>query len=147
MDGDEIDNWTDAPLPLSIAPDPVRLEAEREETMNHYLLSVCYPAGAATPPPAQLDAIMKDVNAVNQEMKAAGVWVFGGGLQGPDTATVVRVRDGEVFMTDGPFIETKEQIGGIGVIRAADLDGALAWAAKLARAITVPIEVRPMQPH
>jgi hypothetical protein len=115
--------------------------------MNHYLLSVCYPAGTIAPPAAELATITKELNAVNQEMKSAGAWVFGGALHGPDTATVVRAANGEVLMTDGPFIETKEQIGGIGIIRAADLDEALAWAAKLTRVIGVPIEVRPMQQH
>jgi hypothetical protein len=115
--------------------------------MNHYLLSICYPAGATAPSPDQLGVITKELDAVNREIKAAGAWVFGGALHGPDSATVVRVRQGDVLMTDGPFVETKEQIGGIGIIRAADLDEALAWAAKLARAITVPIEVRPMHPH
>jgi hypothetical protein len=80
-------------------------------------------------------------------MKAAGAWVFAGGLHGPDTATVVRISVGEVLTTDGPFIESKEQIGGICIIRAADLDEALKWGAKLSRAVTVPVEVRPMQAH
>ena len=93
--------------------------------MNHYLLSVCYPAGAVPPPATELAVLTKELSAVNQEMKATGVWVFGGALYGPDAATVVRMSDGEVLMTDGPFIETKEQIGGIGIIRAADLDEAL----------------------
>jgi hypothetical protein len=115
--------------------------------MPHYLLSVCYPAGTVPPPDSELAVITRELNAVNQEMKARGMWVFGGALHGPDTATVVRTESGEVLMTDGPFIETKEQIGGIAVIRAADLDEALGWAAKLTRVIGVPIEVRPMQAH
>jgi hypothetical protein len=115
--------------------------------MNQYLLSICYPAGAVPPAPEALQAIMKEVNAVNQEMKSAGAWVFAGGLHGPDTATVVRVASGEVLTTDGPFIESKEQIGGICIVKAADLDEALKWAAKLARAVTVPVEVRPLQSH
>ena len=115
--------------------------------MTQYLLSICYPAGATQPSPEALQAIMKDVNAVDQEMKNAGVWVFAAGLHGPDTATVVRVKNGEVLTTDGPFIESKEQIGGICIIRANDLDEALKWGAKMSRAVTVPVEVRPMQPH
>ena len=115
--------------------------------MNQYLLSICYPAGATQPPPDVLQRIGKDVGAVNQEMKAAGAWVFAGGLHPPDTATVVRVNDGETLTTDGPFIESKEQIGGICVIKAADLDAALKWGEKLSRAVTVPVEVRPMQSH
>ena len=115
--------------------------------MNQYLLSICYPAGAVPPSPEALAAIMKDVNAVNREMQAAGAWVFAGGLHGPETATVVHAGSGDVLTTDGPFIESKEQIGGICVITARDLDEALKWGAKLSRAVTVPVEVRPMQAH
>ena len=116
--------------------------------MNQYLLSVCYPAGATPPPPAALEKIWKDVAAINREMKEAGVWVFAGGLHPPHTATVIHAMAGEVLTTDGPFVESKEQIGGISIIRADDLDAALAWAEKLSRATTTPIEVRPLQaPH
>src|SRR6478672_7395472 len=99
--------------------------------MNQYLLSICYPAGSTQPAPEALQVIMQNVGAVGQEMKAAGVWVFAAGLHDPDTATVVRVKNGEVLTTDGPFIDSKEHIGGICVIKAADLDAALAWGAKL----------------
>ena len=116
--------------------------------MNQYLLSVCYPAGATPPPPAALERIRHDVTALNREMQAAGVWVFAGALHPPETATVVQAKAGDVLTTDGPFIESKEQIGGISIIRAADLDAALEWAAKLSRATTTPIEVRPLHaPH
>ena len=115
--------------------------------MNQYLLSICYPAGAVPPSPEAVRAIMQDVDRVRQEMKDAGVWVFAGGLHAPETATVVRVKNGDVLTTDGPFIESKEQIGGICVVKAADLDEALKWGAKMSRAVTVPVEVRPMQPH
>jgi hypothetical protein len=80
-------------------------------------------------------------------MQAAGVWVFSGGLHPGDTATVLRHQGGEVIATDGPFIESKEQIGGITILKAADLDAALDWGRKLARAIGTPIEVRPFQEH
>jgi hypothetical protein len=74
------------------------------------------------------------------------VWVFAGGLHPPSTATVVRARrDGDVLMTDGPFTEGKEHLGGFTVIRAEDLDRALEWGAKMARATTLPVEVRPFQ--
>src|SRR3954464_13288511 len=99
--------------------------------MNQYLLSICYPAGATQPPPAALQAIGRNVGAVGQEMKAAGVGGFAGGLHPPHTATVVHAKDTEVLTTDGPFIESKEQIGGICVITAADLDEALKWGAKM----------------
>lgn len=111
--------------------------------MKQYLLSVCYPAGGTQPAPEALKKIMQDVHAVQREMQDAGAWIFSGGLHPPSTATVLRHQDGGVVMTDGPFIESKEQIGGITILRAADLDAALAWARKLARATTTPIEVRP----
>lgn len=111
--------------------------------MAHYLLSVITPSGSATPPPEVLGPIMDRVEAVNEECKAAGAWVFAGGLNAPSTATVVRVKDGEVLLTDGPFAEGKEYVGGFTVIEASDLDAALEWGGKYARAITLPIEVRP----
>jgi hypothetical protein len=112
--------------------------------MKQYLLSVYQPAGEE-PPPEVLDEIMRELDAVNQEMKAAGAWVFAGGLHDPSSATVVRLRDDEVLMTDGPFAEGKEHLGGINIVAAPDLDAALAWAGKIARATTLPIEVRPFQ--
>jgi hypothetical protein len=112
--------------------------------MKQYLLSIQQPDGPP-PPPHVLDPIMRDLKALNDEMKAAGAWVFTGGLHPASTATVVRPRDGELLTTDGPFAEGKEHIGGIWIIRAPDLDAALAWARKAARAITLPIEVRPFQ--
>ncbi len=111
--------------------------------MKQYLLSVCYPAGGTQPPPDALQKIMRDVVALQKEMQTAGVWIFSGGLHPANTATVVREQGGAMLTTDGPFIESKEQIGGITVLRAPDLDGALAWGHKLTRAIGVPIEVRP----
>jgi len=111
--------------------------------MKTYLLSVCYPAGASQPPPDALRKIMRDVHGVQQQMQAAGAWVFSGGLHPANTATVIRQQGGDVVTTDGPFIESKEQIGGITILRAADLDAALEWARQLASATTTPIEVRP----
>ena len=92
-----------------------------------------------------MDQVMRDLDALNQEIKAAGAWVFAGGLHPPSTATVVRLQDGEVLMTDGPFAEGKEHLGGFTIIKAPDLDAALEWGRKLARATTLPIEVRPFQ--
>jgi hypothetical protein len=114
--------------------------------MKQYLLSIYQPDGP-TPAPAVLEVIMRDVNAVRQEMKAAGVWVFSAGLHPPTTATVVRLKDREVLTTDGPYIEGKEHIGGFTIINAPDLDAALEWGRKLARVITLPIEVRPLIAH
>jgi hypothetical protein len=88
---------------------------------------------------------MRKVHALQDELKAAGAWVFSGGLHAPGTATVVRVKDGEILTTDGPYVEGKEHIGGFTVIKAPDLDAALEWGRKAARAITLPIEVRPFQ--
>jgi hypothetical protein len=112
--------------------------------MKQYLLSIYQPDGDP-PPPEFLEPIMRDLEAVNAELRAAGAWVFAGGLNAPSTATVVRLKDDEVLTTDGPYIEGKEHIGGFTVIQAPDLDAALEWGRKLARAITLPIEVRPME--
>jgi len=113
--------------------------------MPHYLLSVCYPADAVRPDDDVLARIMDRVAALNTEMISAGVWVFAGGLHDPSTATVVTDEDGEIVVHDGPFIESKEQVGGLTVVEVADLDAALGWAARMATAITVPIEVRPFE--
>jgi hypothetical protein len=110
--------------------------------MKRYMLSIYQPDGPG-PGPEVLGPIMADITALNEEMQAAGAWVFTGGLLPPDSATVVRAT-GETLITDGPFAEGKEHIGGFIIIRAADLDEALAWARKLATASTLPIEVRPM---
>ncbi len=115
--------------------------------MKQYLLSVCYPAGGSPPPPAALTKIMHDVIALQKEMQSAGVWVFSGGLHASNSATVLRHENGEIVLTDGPFIESKEQIGGITIVRVSDLDAALSWARKLSSATTTPIEVRPFMEH
>lgn len=112
--------------------------------MKQYLLSIYQPDGG-TPPPEFLEKVMRDVNALIQETKAAGVWVFNGGLHPPSTATVVRLQRGDVLITDGPFAEGKEHLGGFLIIKVPDLDSALEWAHKAARVITLPIEVRPFQ--
>ena len=112
--------------------------------MKQYLLSVYQPDGEV-PPPEVLDRVMEDVGALVREAKDAGAWVFDGGLHPPSTATVVRLRDGELLMTDGPYTEGKEHVGGFMIVRAPDLDAALRWARKAAEAITLPIEVRPFQ--
>ena len=112
--------------------------------MKLYLLSVIQPDGDP-PPPEFLEGVMRDVDLWTEELKTAGAWVFGGGLHPPSTATVVRLQDGKMLMTDGPFAEGKEHIGGFTIIKAKDLDSALEWAQKFARATTLPIEVRPFQ--
>lgn len=112
--------------------------------MSQYLLSIYQPDGPA-PAPEFLEPIMRDLDALNREMKAAGAWVFAAGLHPADTATVVRQQGDEVLITDGPFTEGKEHLGGFTIIDAEDLDAALGWARKMARIITLPIEVRPFQ--
>jgi hypothetical protein len=110
--------------------------------MKQYLLSIYQPDG--DPPPAEILApIMRDVGAVEEELRSAGAWVFSGGLHAPGTATVVHPGQEGMPMTDGPYVEGKEHIGGLTVIKAVDLDQALEWGRKLARATTLPIEVRP----
>lgn len=116
--------------------------------MTQYLLAV-YPAGydaaSAGLTDDEMAQVYADVDAFNQELTAAGAWVFGGGLHPADTATVVRAQGDDVLVTDGPFAETKEQIGGFWVIAADDLDAALAWAKKATVACGAPVEVRPFQ--
>jgi hypothetical protein len=111
--------------------------------VKQYLLSVYQPDGDP-PPPEVLGKVMRDVRAWNTELRAAGAWVFTGGLHPPGTATVLRLHDGDVLTFDGPFVEGKEHIGGFTIINAADLDAALEWGRKLARVTTLPIEVRPL---
>lgn len=110
--------------------------------MKQYLLNVYHPE-SPVPPQEVMDQIGRDVDALNEEMRAAGAWVFAGGLHGASSATVLRVVNGEVVTTDGPFAEGKEHVGGFWVIQAPDLDAALRWGAKATRACQVPIEVRP----
>jgi len=112
--------------------------------MTQYLLSIYQPDGTP-PPPEVLEPIMRDLATLNAELRAAGAWVFTGGLHPPSTATVVRAKDGEALLTDGPYVEGKEHIGGFTVIEAPDLDAALDWGRRFAQATTLPIEVRPME--
>jgi hypothetical protein len=115
-----------------------------EPLMKQYLLSVYHPEHEALSP-ERLQKVMADVDALNVEIRAAGAWVFAGGLHPSSTATVLQVKDGDVLTTDGPFAEGKEHVGGLWVIAAPDLDAALEWGRKATRACTVPIEVRPFQ--
>jgi hypothetical protein len=112
--------------------------------MKQYLLSVYQPDGPI-PEPDVLDRIGADLDQLNARMRDAGVWVFSAGLHDPSTASVVRAGDGDTMITDGPYVEGKEFLGGFTVIQAEDLDAALSWAAELARATTLPIEVRPFR--
>ena len=119
--------------------------------MPQYLLSIYQPD--APPPPevmARMGRTMAEVNALVQEAKNAGAWVFNGGLHPPGTATVVNIKGGDTLITDGPYAEGKEHVGGFLIVKAPDLDRALEWGRKLARVLgdgenSLPIEVRPFQ--
>jgi len=113
--------------------------------MKQYLLAVHGDERAPAPPEAEIQQMYKAVEAFNAEVQAAGNWVFAGGLHPSSTATVVRAQGGQVVTTDGPFAETKEQLGGFWVITAPDLDAALEWAARGSAACGAPVEVRPFQ--
>jgi hypothetical protein len=113
--------------------------------MKQYLLSVAMVDGAPPRPPDQNQRAYERVNEFNAELQAAGVWVFGGGLEPASIATVVREEGDQVMITDGPFAESKEHIGGFWIIAVDDLDAALAWATKATRACAEPVEVRPFQ--
>jgi hypothetical protein len=107
----------------------------------HYLLSIYQPDGGL-PDQETLSAIAADLHLLNEELRAGGSWVFTGGLHAPASATTVGV-DG--LLTDGPYVEGKEHIGGLYVITAPDLDAALSWGRRAAAATTLPVEVRPFQ--
>jgi hypothetical protein len=113
--------------------------------MKQYLLSVHIEPDAPDRSAEEIQRSYQAVDAFNTELQESGAWVFAGGLHPPSTATVVRAQNGKVVTTDGPYTETKEQMGGFWVIKAADLDGALDWAAKGAAACGAPVEVRPFQ--
>jgi hypothetical protein len=112
--------------------------------MTQYLLSVYQPDGPL-PAPEVLEKISAELDALNTELRAAGSWVFSGGLHPPSTATVLRPAGGDVLTTDGPFAEGKEHLGGFTIVEATDLDAALGWGRKLARVTTLPVEVRPFR--
>jgi hypothetical protein len=113
--------------------------------MKQYLFAVHIVEGAPMPPQDEIQRMYRQVDDYNEELKASGAWVFAGGLQPTETATVVRAQGGKVVTTDGPFAETKEQLGGFWVINAADLDAALELAARASEACGGPVEVRPFQ--
>jgi hypothetical protein len=114
--------------------------------MTQYLLAVHNdPDNPPYSSDEQMQQAFDQVSALNDELQAKGLWVFGGGLTEASSATVVRAHEGEVIMTDGPFVETKEQLGGFWVIEAPDLDAAIAWATKASVACMNPVEVRPFQ--
>jgi hypothetical protein len=116
--------------------------------MTQYLLSVHTGADGGAQPaepmtPEQMQQSGQHMQALEEEMKAAGAWLFSGRLTEPDLATVVRVSAGDAVTTDGPFVESKEHLAGFYIVEADDLDAALGWATKTAAIIGMPIEVRP----
>ncbi len=113
--------------------------------MKQYLLAVHMVEGEPAPSAEEMQQAYAAVDKFNTELQSAGAWVFAGGLHPPGTATVVRAQGGQVVTTDGPFAETKEQLGGVWIIEAADLDAALGWAVKGSAACGRPVEVRPFQ--
>ena len=115
--------------------------------MAKYLLSVHSVEGDVGGPMTdeEMQRYMGQIHVLEDEMKSAGAWIFGGALHGPDTATVVQVSNDEMLTTDGPFVESKEHLGGFYIIEAEDLDAALAWASKVTALVTKPIEVRPFR--
>ena len=122
--------------------------------MARYLLSAYSVEGEVREPMTdeQMQKSWKEISTLEWEMKSGGAWVFSGRLHGPDTATVVRMSDGNLLTTDGPFAESKEHLGGFYIIEAGDLDAALAWASKVTKAIGAPVEVWPFadfadEPH
>ena len=113
--------------------------------MRRYLLSVIEPSAGDPPSRQEMADIAADVAEFDQGLREAGVWVFSGGLFPPATATVLRPKDGGVLVSDGPFVEGKEHLGGFCVIDVEDLDEALEWAGRAMRATRLPIEVRPFR--
>jgi hypothetical protein len=113
--------------------------------MTQYLLSVHSGEGEARDPMTneEMQRSWKQIQLLNEELKSSGAWLFSGRLHDADTATVVRISDGEVLTTDGPFVEAREHLGGFYIIEAEDLDAALVWASKATAAVGKPIEVRP----
>ncbi len=109
--------------------------------MTQYLVAIHHPDDYD--PSLEDEAMHRDIDALNDEMKAAGIRIFVGGLQSARNAKSLRAQpDGEVVITDGPYLETKEHVGGFWVLKAADLDEALAWARKAAVACRASVEVR-----
>jgi hypothetical protein len=128
-------------------PTDTRATDRRQETrMKLYLISMYQPGDGTPAPPEILEPVMREMFAIKRELEASGSWVFAGGLHPPSTATVLKASGDDVLLTDGPFAEGKEHLGGFTIVKAADLDAALAWGRRYARAAPgLSIEVRPFQ--
>jgi hypothetical protein len=113
--------------------------------MPQYMLSVHMVEGEEGPPATkeETELFMKKIGELEAEMRASNTWLFSARMHGPETATVVRKVDGQRVTSDGPFVESKEHLGGFYIIEAADLDEALDWAERTVDAVGKPIEVWP----
>ena len=113
--------------------------------MKQYMLSVFYVDGQAAPEPDVIERMIADVETFNQSLRDSGAWVFAGGLCTPDIATVVNATGSDVVITDGPFAESKEHVGGFWIVNVPDLDAAMELARQGSAACRGPVEVRPFQ--
>ncbi|MCR6489001.1 YciI family protein [Amycolatopsis sp. OK19-0408] len=114
--------------------------------MAQFLLSVHGVDGEVREPPTEeeMRQSMSCLGEVEKDLKSARSWLFSARLSEPGAARVVRESAGELLVTDGPFAEGKEHLGGFYLVEAVDLDAALEWAGRVTAAIGVPIEVRPL---
>jgi hypothetical protein len=117
--------------------------------MTQYLISVPHDTAEAptmaTMPPEEIQPIVEAVDRFNQKLQSEGAWVFAGGLMPPDQSTTVDNTGDAPIVTDGPYAESKEYLGGFWVIEAPDLDAALVWAKEGSAACRGRVEVRPFQ--
>ena len=113
--------------------------------MTQYLFSVHSSAEDYARPVEEMMPAFEAVDRFNDKAQEAGIWVFAGGLQSGETATVVDATGSEAVVTDGPYLETKEWIGGFWVFELPDLDAALRWATEASKACDGKVEVRPFQ--
>ena len=113
--------------------------------MTQYLLSVHMTAGEPMPSDEEIQQMYADVDRFNDKVREAGIWVFAGGLTAIESATTVDGTGSEPVVTDGPFAESKEYLGGFWIIEVPDLDAALKWATKASEACIGAVEVRPFQ--
>jgi len=109
--------------------------------MPQYLVAIHHPDNYD--PSLEGDAMIRDISALNQQMDAAGARLFAGGLESAPRAKSLRKQaGGDVIVTDGPYLETKEHIGGFWILEAADMDEAVEWGRKAVVACRAPVEVR-----
>ena len=111
--------------------------------MSQYLLAVYHAGSGPDLSKEEMEQSFADVEAVNTQMKDSGAFVFAGGLLPVESAAAVRESDGKFLVTDGPYLETKEHMGGFWVIEAPDIDDAMTWARRATVACRLPVEVRP----